>query len=80
MSTLHIGNIIREVIADKRLTQVEVSSMISMTKQGFNGVLNKKSLNTDVIDRISKALQVNLYRVIAEKNSNVQVLVNFKRL
>lgn len=71
MHSPHIGQIIRDLLKEKKLTQVEVSEMISMTKQGLSGILNRSSVNTDVIDRLNEALQVNIYRIIADKKEEI---------
>lgn len=67
MERIHIGELIKEVMSEKRFTQTELAESISMTKQGFHSILKKNTLNTDLLDRINSAMNVNLYYLIAEK-------------
>lgn len=66
MDRIHVGKLLRKLINETRLTQIEVAEQISMSPQGLNGVLKKEDINTDLLWKFSKVLNINLFQIIAE--------------
>lgn len=64
MKSLHIGEMVKEIISDKNLTQSEVADRMNMSRNGLHATLNKENINTELIIRLSKALNVNLWEAI----------------
>jgi len=80
MKTLHLGDMIKDIISDKNLTQIEVANRMDMSRNGLHSTLNKENMNTDLIRRFSKALDINLwekiYRETSEQNYSEQFKAN----
>lgn len=67
-SDLHIGNIIRAKLLEKKMTVAELAKKINRSREATRDMLNKKSINTDLLLVISNALHYDFFK----EYSNVQ--------
>jgi len=59
--SIHIGNIIREHVSKLGITKSELARRINTTSQNIHGIFTRKSIDTDLLLKISKAIKVNLF-------------------
>ena len=55
---MHLGLIIKELIEKKRLSVAEFAGKVGYSRQHMYDVLEKQYLGTDVLEKISNALEV----------------------
>ena len=58
---IHIGEQIRIKSTEKRIKPVELARLISTTKQNVYSIFRRKSIDTDQLVLISKALEFNFF-------------------
>jgi hypothetical protein len=58
---IHIGEQIRIKSSEKRIKPVELARLISTTKQNVYSIFRRKSIDTDQLVQISKALEFNFF-------------------
>ncbi len=59
---IHIGQKIREKAKELRIGPTELSKMINTSKQNIYGIYKRKSIDTHLLSKISKALGHNFFR------------------
>ncbi len=63
MVELHIGEIIEERLKEVGMTKSEFARRINRARQNINDILRRKSVDTDLLFEISKALSYNFFKV-----------------
>lgn len=56
--TTHIGQRIKELLDAKSLKPMDLANKLSITRQAVYDMLNKRHLNTEMLERVSEALAV----------------------
>lgn len=59
---IHIGQKIREKAKELRIGPTELSKMINTSKQNIYGIYKRKSIDTHLLSKISKALNHNFFK------------------
>ena len=59
--SIHIGKLIKEIAKKKRLSQEAIGKMINTTKQNVGNIFRRKSIDTELLLKISEALEVNFF-------------------
>ncbi len=59
---IHIGELIEQRIAEIGITKAEFGRRISTSRQNVNTILKKKSLDSDVLRRVSKVLKCDFFK------------------
>lgn len=59
--SIHIGKLIKEKAKSKRLSQEAIGKMINTTKQNVGNIFRRKSIDTDLLLKISEALEFNFF-------------------
>lgn len=67
MKNVHIGETIRVILKDRNISIKKAAEDISISEQGFHKALNKETLSMDLLERIMKYLNINLYEFLASK-------------
>jgi len=77
--SIHIGKIIKETLKSKNIDVADFANKINYTRGNAYKIFNKKSIDTDLLLKISKVLDENLFfhfitedEIIAYKNEQVQ--------
>lgn len=67
MNSFKTGEILSAVCKDLNLKHKDVAKLINMTPQNVSRIFKGDNVNTDTIDRLTKALKVNLYKYLANE-------------
>lgn len=59
---LHIGKLIEERLSHKGMTKSELARRINKARQNINDILNRKSIDTELLYNISVALDYDFFR------------------
>mgnify|MGYP001589479765 CR=1 FL=1 len=59
---IHIGQKIREKVKELRIGPTELSKMINTSKQNIYGIYKRRSIDTHLLSKISKALNHNFFK------------------
>ncbi len=59
--SVHIGKIIKETLKTKNIDVAEFANKINYTRGNAYKIFNKKSIDTDLLYKISKVLDENLF-------------------
>ena len=65
-SKLHIGNMIRRQLFEKNITVAELSRRINRSREATREMLDKQSLNTELLLQICDALDYDFFSVISK--------------
>jgi transcriptional regulator with XRE-family HTH domain len=75
--SIHIGKIIKDTLKSKNIDVADFASKINYTRGNAYKIFNKKSIDTDLLIKISKVLDENLFfhyiskdEIIEFKNQN----------
>ena len=60
---VHIGNEIKKIAKAKRIGPTELAKEISTSKQNIYGIYNRKSIDTELLYKISLALEHNFFEL-----------------
>ena len=63
---LHIGNLIKAEMKRQERTPVWLARKLHCRRQNIYYIYEQKSLNTELIIRISKALKVDFFKIISQ--------------
>lgn len=63
---LHIGNLIKAEMKRQERTPVWLARKINCRRQNIYYIYEQKSLNTELLIRISKALKVDFFKIISQ--------------
>ena len=55
-TNIYIGEVIKEVMAEKQVTKAELSRRLQVKPQSVDYMLTRKSIDTDTLYNVSKAL------------------------
>jgi transcriptional regulator with XRE-family HTH domain len=68
---LHLGSIIKEVCVQKNVKLSQFADSIGTSKQNIIGIYKRKSLDSELLFKISKALKYNFFKhyIIPEDES-----------
>ena len=87
---IHIGEIIKELVATKKMSVDEFSEKINCSKRNVYKIFDRASIDTEMLIRISKVLGQNLFfsyisdqELIAYKNTKIkaaELMVALKEL
>jgi hypothetical protein len=58
---IHIGKLIKEKLKDNQIPVVKFASIINTTRENVYGIFKRKSIDTELLIKISKALQFNFF-------------------
>lgn len=59
-SNIYIGEIIRNVMADNQVTKAELARRLGVRPQSVDYMLTRKSIDTDTLYNVSRALNYDL--------------------
>jgi len=59
--SVHIGKLIKETLKKKNIDVVDFANKINYTRGNAYKIFNKKSIDTDLLFKISKVLDENLF-------------------
>lgn len=71
MNNVNLGEIVRQLVSDKGLSNKKFAELIGKQRQNVNAtVFNKKSLDTDLVCVINNVLDCNLFDYFYPCNAN----------
>ena len=71
MNNVNLGEIVRQLVSEKGLSEAKFARMIGKQRQNVKAqVFNKKSLDTDLVCVINDALDCNLFDYFYPCNAN----------
>jgi transcriptional regulator with XRE-family HTH domain len=59
--SIHIGNIIKKYLVEKGINKSELARRINTTPQNVYGIIKRKSIDTDLLQKISIELGFNFF-------------------
>jgi hypothetical protein len=71
--SMHIGNYLRELAKKQRLTVAEISQLVNKSDMGVRKDFAKPKLHMDVVEAYAKALDFNIYEVLSQNWSGIEV-------
>lgn len=51
-STIQIGNVLRKILEDKKISQAELANKLGLSKQSISQLLNQKSISTKTLQNV----------------------------
>lgn len=66
MGNMHIGNIIRKVLREKRITVSEFAKMANSDRTNMYRILNRESIDLSVLERYSRLLDYDFFLVLSD--------------
>lgn len=78
---IHIGKVIKEKVNESQLSVIKFAFIINTTRENVYGIFKRKSIDTELLIKISKALNYNFFETIfeamnSELNSNNKISNN----
>lgn len=73
---IHIGKLIQDELKHQERTPTWLAKKINCERSNIYYIFKQKSINTDVLERISLALGVNFFKILAE-NIDLKTCNNF---
>lgn len=70
MENVHIGETIRVILKERNIQIKKAASAISISEQGLHKALNKDTISMDLLERMMKFLDINLYAYLSKKWDN----------
>lgn len=61
--SIHIGQIIKEKVTEKRLSQEALGKMINTTKQNVGNIYKRRSIDTQLLLKLCIVLEFNFFEV-----------------
>ncbi|HYF29888.1 MAG TPA: hypothetical protein VD993_02105 [Chitinophagaceae bacterium] len=61
--SIHIGQIIKEKVTEKRLSQEALGKMINTTKQNVGNIYKRRSIDTQLLLKLCVVLEYNFFEV-----------------
>lgn len=62
----HIGELVEKEVAKSGMTPPTFADLVNMTPVGFRKIFGKSTIQAELIESISKALGINLFRILAD--------------
>lgn len=75
MRQIHIGNEISKRILDLHLSKTEFAKKIGYRQQNINRILDKPSIDTDMLQKISEVLNFDFFRLFTD-NGDINVVAS----
>lgn len=72
-SEIHIGTLIKEKIVEIGLSDAEFGRRINTTRQNAQAILKRKTVDTDLLFRISKALNFDFFKYFQTEDQQKSV-------
>jgi len=66
MGNLHIGNLIRKVLKEKRISVSEFAAMANSDRTNMYRILQRESIDLSVLERYSRLLDYDFFRDLSE--------------
>jgi len=66
MGNLHIGNLIRKVLKEKRISVSEFAAMANSDRTNMYRILQRESIDLSVLERYSRLLDHDFFRDLSE--------------
>ena len=63
---MHIGKLIKKKVTEKGMTVVSFASRLSCTRVNAYKIFSKKSIDTDMLTRISIILEYDFFRLYSD--------------
>lgn len=67
LSFMHIGNLIRKKVKEQNKTSVWLAEQLSCSRTNVYKLYDKKSIDTDVLFRISSILRFDFFSIYSEE-------------
>lgn len=64
---MHIGNLIRRVLDEKRITVREFAKMANSERTNMYRILDRESIDLSVLERYSRILDHNFFQDLSEE-------------
>lgn len=69
---MHIGKLIKDKVQENQISVVKFASIINTTRENVYGIFKRKSIDTELLIKISKALNFNFFELFYSE-INVQL-------
>ena len=69
---MHIGNLIRKVVRQRGMTVVSFATQLSCSRANVYKIFEKKSIDTDILMRISTILDYDFFAAISRDSLCIQ--------
>ena len=66
MGNMHIGNIIRKVLREKRISVSEFAKIANSDRTNMYRILNRESIDLSVLERYSRLLDYDFFLVLSD--------------
>lgn len=66
---IHIGDQIRKKISEQSLTITEFAKRINRSREAVRGILQKKSINTELLSTISDVLDYDFFSLYSQQKN-----------
>jgi hypothetical protein len=66
---MHIGEKIQKRAKEMRMGPTELAGLINTSKQNIYGIFKRKSIDTDLLSRIGKALDFDFFQYYVKKSN-----------
>lgn len=66
---MHIGHKIEQVVREKRLSISELASQICCTRNNVYKIFGRKSIDTELLERIARILDYDFFKDLSESYS-----------
>ena len=63
---IHIGDEIRFIINERKISIVDLAKSINCDRTNIYKILNKRTIDTDLLIRISQALKFDFFQMISD--------------
>lgn len=70
MKNVHIGETIRVILKERNIQIKKAATAVSISEQGLHKALNKETISMDLLERLMKYLDINLYTYLSKKWDN----------
>ena len=66
---LHIGKLIKDKLQEQQVSVIKFASKINTTRENVYGIFKRKSIDTEMLIKISIALQFNFFTIISDSTN-----------
>lgn len=74
---IHIGQRIRQVFDESGMSVSELARRIQTTRQNVYGIFERRSIDTELLERIGKALHHNFFLDLVENSTSAKQLSSY---
>jgi hypothetical protein len=67
---LHIGELIKDKLKEQQISVIKFASLINTTRENVYGIFKRKSIDTDMLIKISITLKYNFFLDISDTTNN----------